>query len=197
MREISRLLAGLMIVCVSCTAFITGCGEGSGMENAAGMDTAAGTETAAETEEAVSATTAESVSEPREESAQKEKKKKDRLAGCLCQLFVESMKPIKPARIAQRHARQPHLRWRSPRSSESCLPGPTALGCRAHQAHPQARSSHGQSSRQPAIWLGLCRYGLPRARSPGNQTAPHARYRVYAALRPRAAEELARQKGRT
>ena len=73
MREISRLLAGLMIVCVSCTAFITGCGEGSGMENAAGMDTAAGTETAAETEEAVSATTAESVSEPREESAQKEK----------------------------------------------------------------------------------------------------------------------------
>lgn len=73
MREISRLLAGLMIVCVSCTAFITGCGEGSGMENAAGMDTAAGTEMAAETEEAASATTAESVSEPREESVQKEK----------------------------------------------------------------------------------------------------------------------------
>ena len=48
MREISRLLAGLMIVCVSGAAFFTGCGEISGTETAAGTEAAA-LETTAET----------------------------------------------------------------------------------------------------------------------------------------------------
>lgn len=61
MREISRLLARLIIVFVSGAAFITGCGEHSEME------------TAAETEAASMETTEESVSEPREEAVQKEK----------------------------------------------------------------------------------------------------------------------------
>lgn len=61
MREISRLIARLMIVFVSGAAFITGCGEHSEIE------------TAVETEEASMETAEESVSEPREEAAQKEK----------------------------------------------------------------------------------------------------------------------------
>ena len=48
MREISRLLVGLMIVCVSGAAFFTGCGEISGTETAAGTEAAA-LETTAET----------------------------------------------------------------------------------------------------------------------------------------------------
>ena len=55
MRKISKLLARLMIVCVSGAVFITGCGELSGMETAAG------------TEAAASEMTAETVSESQEE----------------------------------------------------------------------------------------------------------------------------------
>ena len=63
MRVISRLLARLMMVCVTGAVFITGCSERSGMETAAGTGASA------------SETAAESVSEPRgeEDSARKEK----------------------------------------------------------------------------------------------------------------------------
>ena len=69
MREITRLLARLMIVCLSGAALITGCGERSEME------TAAETGTAAEMETAASETAEESVSEPEgeEKTARKEK----------------------------------------------------------------------------------------------------------------------------
>ena len=69
MREISKLLVRLMIVCVSGVAFITGCGERSETETAAEM------ETAAETEASALETTAESASETQgeEKAARKEK----------------------------------------------------------------------------------------------------------------------------